>query len=155
MAIADNVSGHLRQLFAEMAETIERLPDDVWRRQDDSRPLLHQPRFIAHHMVWCMALPHLLRVPLDRMPHNIFPDYKPGTEMTKRQVLDILDDIRAYAEQTYAPMTDEAYLAGDEKGVTPLDRVMYTLAHTRQHYGQLVQILRDAGGEEEDWYPLR
>ena len=64
-------------------------------------------------------------------------------------------DIRAYAKEVYGQMPNDAYLAVDDSGQSPLGRIMYALAHTRHHYGQIVQILRDNDVEEPDWYPLR
>jgi hypothetical protein len=105
-------------------------------------------------MVWCMTLDHLLRIDTKDLPHNIPPDYGPEKTIKAEQVLALLGDIRAYARGSYAEMPDAEYLAEDDHGQTPLGRMMYALAHTRHHYGQFVQMLRDAGVEPPGWYPL-
>lgn len=159
MQIGQEVIGHFEELFAELEGALRAFPDALWNRpgsQDDgdwNQPIA-APRFLAHHTVWCMSLEHLLRIEQRDLPHNIFPDYGPDKEMTRQQVLDILADVRAYARSHYAQMPEEDYLRQDEKGQSPLGRMMYALAHTRHHYGQLVQILRDSGIEPPDWYPI-
>jgi hypothetical protein len=155
MEIRQEVMGHLNQLFAEMAGAIGAMPEELWHRGADREDMLRVPCFLAHHMVWCMVLKHLLRIPAASLPHNVHPDYAPDKLLTKRQVLDLLADIRAYAGEVYGQMPNEAYLAADDSGQSPLGRLMYTLAHTRHHYGQIVQILRDHGLDGPDWYPLR
>ena len=154
MDIRLEVMVHLDQLGAEIQGAIKVFPDELWRRRTGEN-MLAVPCFIAHHTVWCMVLDHLLRVPVDRLPHNIYPDYGPDKMLTQQQVLALLDDIQAYAADVYGKMPNDDYLAVDERGMSPLGRVMYTLAHTRHHYGQLVQILRDNGLDAPDWYPLR
>ena len=154
MEIRQEVMGHLDQLGAEIEGAIKVFPDGLWCRQS-GESMLAVPCFIAHHTVWCMVLDHLLRIPVDRLPHNIYPDYGPDKLLTQQQVLDLLGEIRAYAGGVYGGMSNGDYLAVDERGMSPLGRVMYTLAHTRHHYGQLVQILRDNGLDAPDWYPLR
>lgn len=154
MEIRHEVMGHLRQLGAEIDGAIAVFHDELWRRQAGEN-MLAVPCFLAHHTVWCMVLDHLLRIPVDRLPHNIYPDYGPDKMLTQQQILDLHADIQAYAAEVYAEMPNADYLAVDEHGMSPLGRVMYTLAHTRHHYGQLVQILRDNGLDAPDWYPLR
>ena len=154
MEIRKEVIGHLDQLCAEIEGAIGVFPDELWRRQA-GHDMTQVPCFLAHHMVWCMVLDHLLKIPPDRLPHNIVPDYGPDKSVTRQQVLELLSDIRAYARDVYGEMPNQEYLAADDRGPSPLGRVMYTLAHTRQHYGQLVQILRDSNLDAPDWYPLR
>jgi hypothetical protein len=155
MGIGQETIGHWDQLWAEVEQAIGRIPDELWTRDlCGSGGWWSRPCYVAHHMVWCMALDHLLRVPFDAMPHNVFPDYGKGIEISQQQVLDILSDIRHQCRARYRDMTDEDYLTPDDKGMVPISRVMYALAHTRQHYGQLVQILRENGIDAPDWYPL-
>ncbi len=159
MQIGQEVIGHFEELFAELEGAIRAFPDELWQQQDPRsnwgwEESVTAPRFLAHHTIWCMSLEHLLRIDQKDMPHNIFPDYGPDKEMTRRQVLDILEGVRSYARNHYAEMSNEDYLTRDEKGQSPLGRMMYALAHTRHHYGQLVQILRENGVEPPDWYPI-
>ncbi len=154
MEIRKEVIGHLNQLCAEIEGAIGVFPDELWRRQAGDN-MMHVPCFLAHHTVWCMVLDHLLKIPGDRLPHNIYPDYGPDKSVTRQQVLELLSDIRAYAGDVYGEMPNQEYLAADDRGLSPLGRIMYTIAHTRHHYGQLVQILRDSNLDAPDWYPLR
>jgi hypothetical protein len=159
MTIGQEVIGHFDQLFAEIEQAINACPDELWTRQADDdgwnwNTGLTTPRFLVHHMVWCMALAHLLRMTEKDMPHSRPPDYGPDKTITPRQVLDILGEIRTYAHKTYAHMPDAEYLTPDENGQTPLGRMRYALAHTRHHYGQFVQMLRDADSQPPARYPL-
>lgn len=155
MEIRQEVMGHLSQIFAEMEGAIGAMPQELWQRRQGRENMLHVPCFLAHHMVWCMVLEHLLRIPPEHLPHNVYPDYAPDKPLTKQQVLDLLGDIRTYAKDVYGQMSNEEYLTPDGSGQAPLGRFMYALAHTRHHYGQVVQILRDNDLDEPDWYPLR
>lgn len=125
MEIRQEVVGHLTQLGAEIEGAIGVFPDDLWRRQagDD---MLAVPCFIAHHTVWCMVLEHLLRIPVERLPHNIYPDYGPDKLLTQGQILALHEEIQAYAGDVYGQMPNEEYLAVDDRGMSPLGRVMYT-----------------------------
>lgn len=154
MEIRQEVMGHLNQLCAEIEGALGAFPDELWRRQA-APDMLRVPCFLAHHTVWCMVLDHLLRIPGERLPHNIQPDYGPDKPMTQQQLIQLLKDVQAYAADVYGEMPNAEYLASDDRGLSVLGRVMYTIAHTRHHYGQLVQILRDNGLEAPDWYPLR
>ena len=155
MSLGTEVIGHWEQLWAEMQRALETFPDELWTRElCGGDGWWSRPCYVAHHMVWCMALDHLLRVPLDRMPHNVVPDYGEGIDISREQVLGILEDIREDCCDRYREMSDTEYLTPDEGGALPIGRVMYALAHTRQHYGQLVQILREHGLDDPPWYPL-
>ncbi|NQU43094.1 DinB family protein [bacterium] len=154
MEIGKEVQGHLNQMFSEIESAVGLFPDALWGRQT-SENILNIPCFLAHHTVWCMVLSHLLRIPEERLPHNLYPDYGPGKSVTQRQVLDLLADIRDYVGDVCAGMSNEDYLKEDEKGASPLGRILYTLAHTRHHYGQLVQMLRSNGLQPPDWYPIQ
>jgi hypothetical protein len=107
--------------------------------------MLNVPCFLAHHAVWRMVLPHLLRIPAGALQHDVEPDYAPDKPVSKEQVLALLGDIRSYASEVYGEMPNAEYLREEEKGSSALGRIMYAIAHTRHHYGQLVQILRDNG----------
>ena len=154
MKIGEEVAGHLDQLTMEIELAIGLFPDELWQREGET-DMLRVPAFLAHHTVWCMGLEHLLNIPIERMPHNIYPDYGPDKLLTKQQVLDILNDIRAYAAEVYAPMPNEEYLAKGDKPHVPLGSVMYTIAHTRHHLGQLCQLLKENGISPPKWYPIR
>ena len=154
MEIRDEVVGHLNQLFAEIEGAIGAFPDELWERQAGA-DMLRVPCFLAHHTVWCMVLDHLLRIPAERLPHNVYPDYGPAKPVSRQQTLELLEDIRAYARDVYGSMPNDEYLGTKDPESPALGRIFYTIAHTRHHYGQLVQILRDNGLEAPDWYPLR
>ena len=160
MTIGKEVIAHFEQLFAEIQGTLEAFPEELWNRQDPQADwsedaAIAAPRFLAHHTIWCLCLGHLLRIDHKRLPHHRWPDYGPDKPLDKGDLLALLDEIRQYARQIYAPMDDQTYLTADAKGQTPLGRMMYALAHTRHHYGQLVEILRGGGIEPPMWYPLR
>ena len=154
MAICDEVMGHLDQMFAEIEMTIARFPDELWARKVEP-DMLRIPAFLAHHTVWCMSLEHLLNIPIGRMPNNIYPDYSPENIFTRDQVLAILRDIKAHSTQTYGQMPDDEYLSKSDRPFVPLGAVMYTIAHTRHHLGQLIQLLKEHGINPPDWYPIR
>jgi len=155
MEIAQEAMAHLTQLGAEIDGAIRTFPDELWRRPAKGENPLGTPCFLAHHTVWCMVLEHLLRIPAEELPHNVYPDYGPDMEITQENLLALHGEIQAYAAKVYGKMSNEDYLTVDERGMSPIGRIMYTIAHTRHHYGQLVQILRDNGLEDPDWYPLR
>lgn len=154
MEIRDEVMGHLSQLFAEIETAIGLFPDDLWQREGET-DMLRVPAFLAHHTVWCMSLRHLLNIPEDRMPGNIYPDYRRDKMLTHEQVLGILADIRTYTTEVYGTMPNDEYLNKGDKPFEPLGAVMYTIAHTRHHLGQLVQILKEHSIKPPAWYPLR
>jgi len=153
MEIGKEVKGHLDQLLAEIELAIGLFPDELWEREGEE-DMLRVPAFLAHHTVWCMSLEHLLNIPIERTPHNIYPDYGCDRMLTKAQVLDLLTDIRAHVAEVYAPMPNEEYLSMGDKPHVPLGAVMYTIAHTRHHLGQLTQLLKENGVSPPKWYPI-
>jgi hypothetical protein len=143
----------MHQLFDEIELAVTAFTDDLWQREGEE-DLLRVPAFLAHHTVWCICLGHLLNIPHDRMPSNpTFPPYRRENMPTREQLVALLNDIRAYTDEVYGQMPNEAYLAKGENGMEPLGMVMYTIAHTRHHLGQLSQLLKENGLGPPKWYP--
>lgn len=153
MNIGEEVFGHFNQLFAEIRLAVEAFPEDLWNREDESNAL-SIPCFLAHHTVWCLSLEHLLDIPGEKMPHNMYPDYGNGKRISKEQVLLILDDVEVYLSEVYLAMGNQEYLEKGEGKYEPLGAVMYALGHTRHHMGQLAQILKENGIAPPGWYPI-
>lgn len=150
MEIREEVLKHLTKLFDEIEEAIKLFPDDLWRREGVS-DMLMVPAFLAHHTVWCMSLGHLLNIPKEKRPNDPgIRDYKRENLPEKSQLLALLDDIRAYTTSFYGKMENDVYLSGEK--TSPIGRIMYTIAHTRHHFGQLVQILKENNIKPPRWY---
>jgi hypothetical protein len=154
MSINEQAVDHLNQIFAEARAAVESFPDDLWQREGED-DVLRVPAFLAHHTIWCMSLGHLLNIPGDRIRSRVRPPYRRENMLTREEVLGVLDDIKAYANEVYGSMPDAEYLDQGDKPRVPFDAVMYTIAHTRHHLGQLVQLLKENGHQPPPWYPLR
>jgi len=153
MEVRDEVMGHLVQMFDEIEADVKCFPADLWRREDEDE-LLSVPAFLAHHTIWCMHLPHLLAIPEDKLPPNPADrHYRRDKLPSQQQLLDYLDGIREYCSAYYGQMSNDDYLSQGDSFAEPLGMVIYTIAHTRHHLGQLVQILKDNGITPSKWYP--
>jgi hypothetical protein len=152
MRIGETVMGHLSQMFDEIEAAVRLFTDDLWRREG-AKDLMMVPAFLAHHMIWCIRLRHLLDITQDKLP----PDPAKGRYSRQcipqqEQLLSLLDAVRSYSAAVYGKMDDETYI-GEATSSDPIGRVMYTIAHTRHHLGQLVQILKENGIKPPKWYP--
>jgi hypothetical protein len=139
-------------MFDEIEAAVRLFPGDLWRR-DAAKDLMMVPAFLAHHTIWCIRLRHLLDIPQDKLP----PDpargrYSRECVPQQEQLLGVLDAIRSYSAAVYGQMDDDTYLR-KTASYDALGRVMYTIAHTRHHLGQLVQILKENGIKPPKWYP--
>ena len=153
MEIRQEVIGHLHQMFDEIEETVRLFPDDLWTR-DSVEDLMMAPAFLAHHTIWCMRLRHLLDIPEDELPANPAPGhYSRDCVPSKEQLLAFLDGIRSYSTSHHGQMANDGYLSKRQAPFQPIGMVIYTIAHTRQHMGQLVQILKENGTAPPKWYP--
>jgi hypothetical protein len=153
MAIRDEVMGHLSQMFDEIEEAVSLFPADLWERKDVD-VMMRVPAFLAHHTIWCMRMSHLLDVPENEPPDNpVIGNYTRDNLPTKEALLAVLNGIRSYSDGVYGCMTDDAYLSKGEAPSEPIDRIIYAIAHTRQHLGEMVQILREHRIGPPTWYP--
>lgn len=153
MELRHEVLGHLVQMFDEIDEAVRLFPDDLWRRADVD-DMMQVPAFLAHHAIWCMRLSHLLNVPENEPPPNpVIGDYSRDNLPAKEAMLAVLAGIRSYTADVYGRMTNDAYLSKGDSPSEPIGRLLYTIAHTRQHLGELVQILRADGIAPPTWYP--
>jgi hypothetical protein len=162
MRISEEVMGHLLQMFDEMEAAITVCPDSLWRRKDQD-DLMMVPAFLAGHAVWCMGRSHLLDIPRDQLPADPASGRRTRNCLrTRQQLIAVLAAIRSYTASVYGQMDNDTYLT--KKGarrcltkrgarICPISRVMYTIAHTRHHLGQLVQILKEQGITPPKWYP--
>ncbi len=151
MVINEVVMGHLTQVFDEIETAIRNCPDELWYRKGVKGMMV--PGILAGHAVWCIRLSHLLNIP----PRNLPPRRKVPTQ---EELIAVLHAIGSYAASAYGRMDNDTYLtrsprSGRGRGTlaAPINRVMYTIAHTRHHLGQLVQILKENGIKPPKWYP--
>jgi hypothetical protein len=144
MEIGEEVMGHLSQMFDEIEMAITSCPHDLWHRKGVKGMMV--PAVLAAHAVWCIRLRHLLNIPLNKLPSR-------KRVPTQEQLVAVLDAIRSYTASVYGRMGDATYLTKEGNGAAPISRVMYTIAHTRHHLGQLVQILKENGIKPPKWYP--
>lgn len=144
MQISVEVTGHLSQMFDEVEAAIRNFPNDLWHRKGVKGMMI--PAVLAAHAVWCIRLRHLLNIPLNKLPSR-------KRVPTQEQLVAILDAIRAHTVSVYGRMDDATYLAKEGTGAAPISRVIYAIAHTRHHLGQLVQILKENGIKPPKWYP--
>jgi DinB family protein len=151
-AIEFELMGHLEQMFQELHEIIECFPEDLWQRRE-AEDMMHVPAFIAHHAVWCIVLPHLLRVPEEARPSDLgMGEYERAVLPSRAAVLKLLAEIREYARAHYPqPLREELGLGKPDV----VGRITYTLVHTRQHMGQLTQLLKEHDIAPSQWYPIR
>ena len=148
MALRAEVMDHLSQMFDEIDAAIRSCPGDLWRREGVKGMMV--PAVLARHMVWCIRLGHLLDIPRDQLPGG----QDAGTRVpSQEQLIGVLDAIRSCSARVYGRLPDEAYLMKKGTGSPAISRVMYTIAHTRHHLGQFVQILKENGIPPPKWYP--
>jgi len=153
MEIRKEVMGHLLQMFDEIEETVRLFPDALWTR-DGVEDLMMVPAFLAHHTIWCIRLRHLLNIPEGELPANPVRDnYNRDSVPSKEQLLGFLDGIRHHSTSQYGRMANDDYLSKKQAPFEPIGTVIYTIAHTRQHMGQLIQILKENGITPPKWYP--
>ena len=153
MEIRKEVMCHLLQMFDEIEEAIKRVPDGLWQREG-AEDLMMVPAFLAHHTIWCMRQRHFLNISEDKLPDNpVTGSYKRDGVPTGEQLLAVLDGIRSYSASFYGQMDNDAYLSKKDTQSEPIGMVMYTIAHTRHHLGQLVEILKEKGIASPKWYP--
>jgi len=151
MEIREVIMNRLTELFDDIEKVVNLFPDDLWWREgiDD---MMMVPAFLAHHTIWCMSYGHLLNIRKEKIPNEPYiprykdwpwkPDYQREYLPSKSQLLVLLNDIREYTSSVYGKMDNEGYLKGDKP---ILSKVVYTVAHTRYHLGQLGQILKENG----------
>ena len=151
MEIREVVMTRLKELFTDIEKIVNLFPDNLWQREaiDD---MMMVPAFLAHHTIWCMSYGHLLNIPKEKMPNEPDipryekwpwkPDYQREYLPSKPQLSALLNDIREYAVSVYGKMDNEAYIEGEKP---TLSMVIYAIAHTRYHLGQLGQILKENG----------
>ncbi len=149
MEIRETIMNHLTKLFVDIEKIVNLFPDSLWQREgiDD---MMMVPAFLAHHTIWCMSLGHLLNIPKEKIPNEPYiprhekwqwiPDYQREYLPTMSQLLALLNDIREYTDSVYGKMNNDTYI-GDNSSI--LNKVVYTIAHTRHHLGQLTQILKE------------
>ncbi len=150
MEIGAEVMGHLSQMFDEIEMAIRNCPNELWYRKGAKGMMV--PGILAAHAVWCIRRSHLLHIPRENLPRKKVP--------TQAELVAVLHAIGSYAASAYGRMDNDTYLtrsprSGRGRGTlaAPISRVMYTIAHTRHHLGQLVQILKENGIRPPKWYP--
>jgi uncharacterized damage-inducible protein DinB len=110
-----------------------------------------------------MGLSHLLDIPQDQLPADPARGRRTRSCLrTREQLITVLDAIPSYTACAYGQMDNDTYLTKRSARrclskratrIAPISRVMYTIAHTRHHLGQLVQILKEHGIDPPKWYP--
>jgi len=152
--IAEATITHFNQLFAEIRDAIARFPDKSWNLEPTPEWERSNPAVCAFHTVFSMSYPHLFHLPAIR------EKYEGLNEKTKVQpktsILELLGEIVAAFHEKFGKMEFDQFMEKLEghKMVT-YEQLLYSMAHSRYHLGQLTQLLKNEHIEEPPWYPIR
>ncbi len=130
-------------------DAIEKIPENQWKSGEidyliPARLILHAT-YAADYYTTDSSEGYLWKKIFEKDPKKV-GDIKPGDLPTQNVMLEYHREVRGKVEGWLREMSDGDFLRAEEKfpwtGSTVLSRVLYTLAHHRQHFGEVNAELR-------------
>ncbi|OGD56361.1 hypothetical protein A3K78_10505 [Candidatus Bathyarchaeota archaeon RBG_13_52_12] len=143
-------------------EAIEKIPEIQWRSGEidyliPARLILHANE-AADYYTTDSSEGYLWNKRFEADPEKI-GDIKPGDLPPQKVMLEYHREVRGKIEGWLRGMSEDDLLKAEEKfpwtGSTVLSRMLYILAHYRQHFGEVNAELRMRGLPRIKWRSLR
>lgn len=158
-SIGESIIENLSLTWEMYADAIKNIPDEHWRTGEidyliPARLMLHAIEAIDFYSSTSPSeFTHGYRFNIDRKTAP--PEQLPG----KDQLQTYLDEVKEKTESWLSGLEDEDFLSPETvfpwTGNTLLGRVLYSLAHCRQHFGELNAELRRRGLPRIKWRTFR